>query len=166
MIKNTPIINILTYDLPFKLSNQIYNEFQARFTEIKSWINKYDTYKKFEENIKTIELLLSLSIFHKRVISNLDAAVKFYKTVNLKSGAEAIVMGDYKLTVEEKNKVLALVLTYQNLLKNFKIPQYLIDSYDNKDFLRNLKNFQIELRNSENKPKNENQSSSSDELPF
>lgn len=166
MIKNTPIINILTYNLPFKLSNQIYNEFQSRFINIKSLINKYDYYKKLEENIKTIELLLSLSIFYKRVISNLDAAVNFYKTVNMKSGAESIVIGDYKLTLDEKNQVLAIVLTYQNLLKKYKIPQYLIDSYDNKDFLRNFNNFKIEFRNSENKPTNENQSSSSDELPF
>lgn len=166
MTKHTPIINILTYSLPFKLSNQIYYEFQARFNDIKYLINKYDYYKNLVEDIKTIELLLSLSIFHKRVISNLDAAVNFYKTVNRKSGAESIAIGDYKLTSEEKNQILAIVLTYRNLLNKYEIPPYLIDSYDDKDFLRNFKSYKSEFKKSENKSNNKNQSSSSDELPF
>lgn len=168
MIKDTSIIRILTYGLPFKLSNQIFNEFQGRYTDIKYLINKYDYYKNLREDLKTIELLLSLSIFHKRVISNLDAAAKFYKTVNLKSGAETIAMGNYKLTFDEKTQLLAIVITYKNLLQKYNIPQYLIDSYDNKDFLRNLKNLLSEIKNAKkkHKPDNENQTTSSDELPF
>jgi hypothetical protein len=168
MIKDTSIIRILTYGLPFKLSNQIFNEFQGRYTNIKYLINKYDYYKNFREDLKTIELLLSLSIFHKRVISNLDAAAKFYKTVNLKSGAETIAMGSYKLTLDEKTQLLAIVITYKNLLQKYNIPQYLIDSYDNKDFLRNLKNLLLEIKNAEEKhnPNNENQTTESDEFPF
>lgn len=168
MIKDTSIIRILTYGLPFKLSNQIFNEFQGRYTDIKFLINKYEYYKNLRKDLKTIELLLSLSIFHKRVISNLDAAAKFYKTVNLKSGAETIAMGSYKLTSDEKTQLLAIVITYKNLLQKYNIPQYLIDSYDNKDFLRNLKNLLLEIKNAEKKlnPDNENQTTSSDEFPF
>jgi len=158
----------LTYGLPFKLSNQIFNEFQGRYTDINYMINKYDYYKNLGKDLKAIELLLSLSIFHKRVISNLDAAAKFYKTVNLKSGAETIAMGNYKLTRDENTQLLAIVITYKNLLQKYNVPQYLIDSYDNRDFLRNLKNLLSEIKNAKNKhkPDSENQTTSSDELPF
>jgi len=168
MTKDTQIIRILTYGLPFKLSNQIFNEFQGRFTDIKYLVNKYDYYKNLRENLKTIELILSLSIFHKRVISNLDAAVKFYKTVSLKGGAESISIGNYKLTADEKFQLQTMVITYHNLLKKYNIPQYLIDFYDNKDFLRNLLGLLNEIKKAENKDKsdNENKSNSSDELPF
>jgi hypothetical protein len=55
-IKESPIINILTYQLPFVLTNQIYNEYQSRLKEAIYLIDNFNTYKPLKENIKTIEL--------------------------------------------------------------------------------------------------------------
>ncbi|MCA9761312.1 MAG: hypothetical protein KC463_07365, partial [Streptococcus sp.] len=84
MSDETPMINILTYQLPYKLTNQIYNEYQSRLKEATFLIENYKTYNALKPHVNTIELFLSLSIFHKRVITNLDGAVKFYGTVTKK----------------------------------------------------------------------------------
>ena len=71
MSDETPMINILTYRLPYKLTNQIYNEYQSRLKEATYLIKNYEKYRPLNQHIKTVELFLSLSIFHKRVITNL-----------------------------------------------------------------------------------------------
>ncbi len=109
MKTETPIINILTYKLPFELTNQIYNEFQNRLKEATFLIDTYKTYNPLKENIKTVELFLSLSIFHRRVITNLDGAVKFYETVIKNGQTDTVRIGNYNLTANEKNKILAVV---------------------------------------------------------
>lgn len=168
MAKETPIINILTYGLPFELANQIYNEFQSRFKEARYLIENYKTYKVLREDIKTVELLLSLSIFHKRVISNLDAAVKFYKTVTSHSQAEVIRIGSYDLTGEEKNKLLAVVLNYGQLIYKFEIPPYVMEYYETREFLKNLIRLKSNLRygDEESNGKNDRNTSSEEDFPF
>jgi len=103
MAKDAPIINILTYHLPHNLANQIYNEYQNRLREANLIIENIKSYKTLQNDKKTVELLLALSIFHKRIITNLDAAVKFYGTVTKYSTADTIKIGRYDLTGKEKN---------------------------------------------------------------
>ena len=138
MATKSPIINILTYKLHFELTKQIYNEYQSRYKEAQFLIDSYKTYQPLKGNMKTVELLLALSIFHKRVITNLDAAVKFYGNVNRISQAETIKIGTYDLTGEEKNRMLAITMSYETLIKNFSIPPSLMDYNETKDFLKNL----------------------------
>ena len=129
------MINILTYGLPFKLANQIYNEYQSRLSESKYIIDLSDRYKPLSEYIETVEILLALTIFHKRVISNLDAAVKFYGTVNSYSEVDTIKIGSYNFTGEEKNKILGLTINYNKLQEKFRIPKNLTDYELTKEFL-------------------------------
>ena len=147
MDRETPIINILTFHLPYELTNQIYNEFQSRFKEAKYLIDNYKTYKGLQDDLKAVELLLSLSIFHKRVIANLDAAVKFYRAVTTHSQADTIKMGSYDLTGEEKNKILAVVLNYNQLIERFSIPPFVMEYYETKEFLKKLINLKSVLNN-------------------
>ncbi len=170
MIKEeTPIINILTYKLPFELANQIYNEFQNRLREAVYLIDNYRTYKPLKDDIKVVELILSLSIFHRKVVSNLDAAVKFYGTVLNKSEADTITIGSYKLTGDEKNKILAVVMNYNNLIEKFSIPQYVMEYYETRDFLKNLINLKSDLKNaqkSERQNRKKRSEDNEDEVPF
>lgn len=41
----TPIINILTFGLPYDLANQMYNEYQNRMLEAKYLLENYSYYK-------------------------------------------------------------------------------------------------------------------------
>lgn len=165
MAKDTPIINILTYQLPYNLANQIYNEFQSRVKEANYLIENYKTYKPLKDSSKTIELLLSLSIFHRRVITNLDGAVKFYGTVTKKGKTDTIRIGSYDLTLEEKNKILAVVINYNQLLEKFSIPPIVMEYHETREFLKKIIMLKSELQNG-NKENREENKNIEDDLPF
>src|SRR5205085_2073902 len=129
--------------LNFVLSRQIYTEYQNRYKEALYLIEKYKTYMPLQRNLKTVELILALSIFHKRVISNLDSVVKFHGTVNQISEANTIKMGSYNLTVEERNKLLGITINFNKLIKQFSIPISSLEYNETKELLRNI----ISLKN-------------------
>jgi len=162
--KKTPFINILTYGLPFKLANQIYNEHKSRLSESKYIINLSERYRPLEEYIDTVEILLALTIFHKRVISNLDSAVKFYGTITNYSEANTIKIGSYNFNGDEKNKLLALTINYNKLKSKFRIPENLNDYELTKDFLVKVLYMLNDFKYGENITKKNN--SEEDDLPF
>lgn len=147
MSDRIPMINILTYQLPYKLTNQIYNEYQSRLKEATYLIENYKTYSLLRQYISTVELFLSLSIFHKRVITTLDGAVKFYGTVTKKRQTDTIQIGGYKMTGDEKNKILAVVLNYNQLLEKFSIPPVVMEYFETREFLRKLIVYKSEIEN-------------------
>ncbi len=165
MTKDTPIINILTYQLPYNLANQIYNEYQSRVKEANYLIENFKAYKPLKDSLKTIELLLSLSIFHRRVITNLDGAVKFYGTVTKKGKTDTIRIGSYDLTLEEKNKILAVVINYNHLLEKFSIPPIVMEYHETREFLKKIIMLKSELQNG-NKENREGNKNIEDDLPF
>ncbi len=136
--ESTPIINIITYGLPYKLANQIYKEQADRFREVEYIIGISKKYQILKKDIKTVEILLALSIFHKRVITCLDGADKFYGTITKYSQANTITMGQYDFTLSERNKILGLLINYRQLIKRFNIPENLMDYDLTKDFLKKL----------------------------
>lgn len=172
MSNETPMINILTYQLPYKLTNQIYNEYQSRLKEATYLIENYKTYSALSQHINTVELFLSLSIFHKRVITNLDGAVKFYGTVTKKGQTDTIQIGGYKMTGDEKNKILAVVMNYNQLLEKFSIPPVVMEYFETREFLKKLIVYKSEIENDNNnqKPKgkkgNKDKQEDDFDLPF
>lgn len=165
---SAPIINIFTYGLPYKLANQIYKEFQDRLKEVHFLIENSIRFKSLVDYKETVELLLALSIFHKRVVSNLDGAIKFYGTVNKYSQADTISMGSYDLTVEEKNKILGLLINYRELIKKFGISEVDFDYNETKDFLsvvKQLKNTDDYAETKQNK-NSKGREDNEDDLPF
>lgn len=164
MVKETPIINILTYRLPYELTNQIYKEFQSRWKEANILIEKYGNYSVLKNDLKTVELILSLSIFHKRVIANLDAAVKFHGTVYHKSQADTISIGKYKLTGEEKNKLLSVVMGYNQLIERFSISPVVMEYYETREFLKNLIYLKSNLDYAQSKERKSRRNE--DDIPF
>jgi hypothetical protein len=166
MAKETPIINILTYRLPFELTNQIYNEFQNRFRDANYLIDNYKTYQPLKGNLKTVELFLSLSIFHRRIITNLDGAVKFYGTVTKKGETDTIRIGSYNLTGDEKNKLLAVVLNYQKLLDRFSILPAVMEYYETREFLKKLIALKSNLDNAESQKGSKGSQASEEDIPF
>jgi cytochrome c peroxidase len=108
---------------------------------------------------------LSLSIFHRRVITNLDGAVKFYGTVTKKGKTDTIRIGSYDLTLEEKNKILAVVINYNHLLEKFSIPPIVMEYHETREFLKKIIMLKSELQNG-NKENREENKSIEDDLPF
>ena len=166
MANDSPIINILTYKLDYKLSRQIFSEFQNRFKEAQFLIDNYKTYQQLKPNIKTVELLLALSIFHKRVIANLDAAVKFYGTVNRIGKSETIRMGGYSLTNQEKNKILGVTMSYEALIKKFSISPTMMDYSETRDLLKKIILLKTNLQYAQNNQEDQNPRGKEDQSEF
>lgn len=129
------IINIMTYSLPYKLANQIFNEYHERLKEVNFLIVHTQRFTFLRESKNTVELLLALSIFYKRVITNLDAAVKFHGTVKKYSQLDTIKIGEYILDTSERNKILSVTLSYQQLVKKYGIDNYIMDYNETREFL-------------------------------
>ena len=163
-MSDTPIINIFTFGLPFKLANQIYKEFQERVKEANFLIENSNRFKFLRDYNETLEILIALSIFHKRVISNLDGAVKFYGKVSSISKADIISMGSYDLTLEEKNKILALLINYRTLIKKFGISEHDFDYTETNEFLLNIKRIKS-LDNYDDKKNKEFGENIEDDIP-
>src|SRR4051812_45800378 len=109
------LIRFLTYRLPFELSNQIFNEYETRMKEIVWYLEHARRFAILKNEIKSIELLLAVSIFHKRVISNLDSAANFFDRVTKASEAETVKIGSYNMTGKGKNKILSVVINFNRI---------------------------------------------------
>lgn len=136
--------------LPREISNPMYNEYYNRLKEINYILENRDTYKHLLQYRKTIELILSLSIFYKRVIANMDAATKFAGTVFNNSSAVAIKIGSYNLTGTEKNRILAIVQNYKSMTEKYSLTIDILSTVETKDLIRKIKNLKSQLDYNEN----------------
>ncbi|WP_445458221.1 hypothetical protein [Flavobacterium sp. HNIBRBA15423] len=137
--------------LPREISNPMYNEYYNRLKEINFILENRDAYKHLIQYRKSIELILSLSIFYKRVIANMEAATKFAGTVFNNSPATAIKIGKYNLTGTEKNRILAIVNNYKQMAENYKLTIDILSTVETKDLLRKIKNLKYQLDKNEDK---------------
>lgn len=136
--------------LPREISNPMYNEYYNRLKEINFIIENRGAYKHLLQYKKTIELILSLSIFYKRVIANMDAATKFAGTVFSNSPAIAIKIGSYDLTGSEKNRIIAIVMNYNSLTQKYNLTKDLLSTTETKDLIKKIKDLKWQLDNNEN----------------
>lgn len=165
----TPIINILTYGLPYDLANQMYNEYQNRMLEAKYLLENYSYYKSLKKDTKTIEMILALSIFYKRVICNLEAAVKFHNTISKNSEADIIQIGKYNFDSKEKNSMLSLSLNFNELTTKYGITLYYLDYFETKEFLKKVKELKESFeygKTNKNDNTNADYTEDNDTLPF
>lgn len=137
--------------LPREISNPMYNEYYNRLKEINFILENRDAYKHLLQYRKTIELILSLSIFYKRVIANMDAATKFAGTVFSNSPAIAIKIGSYDLTGSEKNRIIAIVINYNSLIEKYSLTHDMLATTETKDLIKKIKDLKWQLDNNENK---------------
>ena len=136
--------------LPREISNPMYNEYYNRLKEINFILENRDAYKHLLQYKKTIELILSLSIFYKRVIANMDAATKFAGTVFSNSSAIAIKIGSYDLTGSEKNRIIAVVMSYNSLTEKYSLTNDLLATMETKDLIKKIKDLKWQFDNNEN----------------
>lgn len=134
------MIEIYCYKIPRDVSQPMYAEYSSRISEVK-YLMEHKAYSSLKKNTDLIEMLLSMSIFYKRVITNLDSATKFSGTVFNSSTAEYIGIGKYKLTPLESRRIYAVVQNYRQIMVKYHIPEGVINYTETKDFLRAVKNY-------------------------
>lgn len=134
------MIKFFCYQIPRDVSQPMYAEYNNRMTEVK-YLLGHKLYAKLHQHIELIELLLAMSVFYKRVITNLDSATKFSNTVFNSSKAEYIKIGTYKMTPKESRKIYAVVQSFHGLMQKYKVPYQLITYSETKEFLRAVNNY-------------------------
>lgn len=146
------MIKIFTGNLPYKLSEQMTFEYNRRINDINFFLSgKYDYYAHLKKDIETIQLILALSIFYKRVLSNFDSATKFTSRILFKSDAESVQLGTYDLSAREIYKLNKIVLTFNKLMEDYAIPKSLFEYIETKELLRKIKVYKDSLdRNIDN----------------
>lgn len=146
------MIQLFTENLPYKISEQMTFEYNRRLSDINYFISgRYDYYAHLKKDIDTIQFLLALSIFYKRVLSNFDSAAKFTYRVVHKSEAVSVQLGTYELSPKEMFKLSKAVLTFNKLMEKYSIPLRLFDYLETKELLRKIKIYKDEIdRNLEN----------------
>ena len=142
-MENTPIINIIAAKLPRELAMKIYNEYQTRYKEVLNILEYSERFNYLKNSVETLELLLALSIFHKRVMCNLEGVDKFAGTISRKIGEDITIdIGSYKLTTSEQNKIKAVIINYNKLKVKFKIADEYFNYYETYEFLENMIRFE------------------------
>lgn len=72
------MIEIFSNALPFRLAIKIINEYNSRVSEINYILEKrYKYYSPLREQEESVKMLLAMSIFYKRIVSNIDSSIKF-----------------------------------------------------------------------------------------
>lgn len=142
------MIETFTNYIPFKESQQMKYEFNLRMNDIKYLISgKFDFYAILKNDTEIIEMLLSMSIFYKRVLTNFESANKFSSRVIYRDEAKAIQLGGYELTKKEIYRLQLAVREFRSLSEKFSIPQNVYQYSETKEFLRNVRNFKQSLNN-------------------
>jgi len=141
------VIDEFTTHLPGKLSELVTREFQYRHGEVNYMIQNYDQFKELYGDRETIKTLLSLSIFYKRVISNIDSAEKFSGRI-FNADGEAITIGRYVLDKKQSFRISRFVLTFRRLLTDYSIsPEVLFNYQDTWEFLKKIKQYKQDISN-------------------
>lgn len=165
---DSELINILCYKLSGDVSRAVHNEYENRWREIKHiWDYPRNRFKVLEDYSKTVQHLLAMSTFYRRVLSGIDGACDFYKTISKNASGNrehSITIGKYRLNKEEYNKMLAIKITFRELRKKFCIDDCFFEYTETEEFLTNCKNLYFIHHN---KPDEDIVSSKPDEdLPF
>lgn len=134
------MIQLFTENLPYKLIEQMTFEYNRRISDINFFLSgRYDYYAHLKKDLETIQLLLALSIFYKRVLSNFDSATKFTSRIVYKSQANSIQLGTYDLSAKEIFKLNKTVVTFKKLMEDYSIPLNLFEYLETKELLRKIK---------------------------
>ena len=165
MEKNSELINVLCYKLSGDISRAVFNEYNNRWSEIKHiWEYPQNRFKVLESYQSTVKLLLAMSTFYRRVLSGLNGACDFYKTVTKnQQSSRSIVVGSYRLDRDEYNRLLAIQITFRNLREKYGITEHFFDYSETEEFLTNCKDI---LNYNVKSTTKSTSGSASEDLPF
>lgn len=140
---DSELINILCYKLSGDVSRAVHNEYENRWNEIRHiWEYPQNRFKILERYSKTVQHLLAMSTFYRRVLSGMNGACDFYKTVTKDVSDDkerSISIGKYRLDKREYNKMLAIQITFRKLREKYGIDDYLFEYTETEEFLTNCK---------------------------
>ncbi len=149
------MIDLFTPHLPYKLSEQLTIEYNRRMSDINHFVfGTYDYYSPLKQDIETIKLLLAMSIFYKRVLTNFNSAVLFSSRINIVGGGTSIQLGTYELSTVVLNRMERTVIIFRKLMSKYSISVELFEYLETKEFLKNVRVYRDRLDRESNKDSN------------
>jgi len=152
------MIELFCKGMPKDLSNQMYNEYYSRLKEVKYIIQARELYVPLAEYYRTIELILALYIFNKRVIVNFNAATMFATKIFRNSNATAVRIGTYDLDENERRRMIAITMQYKKIMRAYEIPKSIFEYIETKDLLREIRQMKIRQDKKEDKKNSDGES--------
>lgn len=145
------MIDKFTANTPLKLSQQLIYEYNNRLNDVNHFLSgKYDFYSPLKKDIETIKLLLALSIFYKRVLTNFESATKFTGRVIFNSDADSIQLGTYNLDSKQIFNLRKTIIEFNKIQEKYSIPDQVFEYTETKEFLRNVRNYKEYINSIDN----------------
>lgn len=142
-MKQSSIINMLTYRLPGNVTRPIYLEYNSRRRELdRIWSNPDNNYQVLQNYIPTVETLLAISIFYRHVMGHMQGSVSFYNTIKQKSGMgdkSAIKVGDAVFDREQQRRLFSAVNKFAQIQNKYQLEPMFFEYCETIQFLRNCK---------------------------
>ncbi len=131
------MIKLFCKNLPRNLSNLLYNEYNNYEKELKFLLNTYRSRYAWTNDIdfEYFQIFLSLAIFYRRIIVQLDSAVDFSERFLFSENINGIKIGNYLLSKAESRKLNAIVNDFRFLCGRYNISNYLFDFENITQFL-------------------------------
>lgn len=140
-MRQSSIINILTYELPGDVTRSIYFEYTSRRRELdRIWANPGNNYQMLQDYISIVEDLLAISIFYRHVMGYMQGAASFYKYVNQKSGIErncSIKVGKTVLDKKQQGYLSVAMINFRKIQDKYQLDTEFFYYSETIQFLRN-----------------------------
>lgn len=117
-------------------------EYNRRISDVNYLVSgKFDFYTPLSQDIETIKVLLALSIFYKRILTNFDSADKFTGRIMNNSDAIGVKLGTYEMDLNEIRNLKRMILSFRRITQKYSIPIEIFEYIETKEFLRKIKSY-------------------------
>ncbi|MDI9256873.1 hypothetical protein [Flavobacterium sedimenticola] len=136
------MIEEIIKSVPYKVGEQILYEYNRRISDINYLVaGKFNYYTPLSKDIETIKVLLALSIFYKRVLTNFDSANKFTSRIINSSNATGVKLGTYEMDLREIRNLNRMVISFRRIAFKYSISTEMFEYIETKEFLRKVKSY-------------------------
>lgn len=131
------MIKLFCKNLPRNLSNLLYNEYHNYEKELKFLLSTYRNRYAWASEIdfEYFQIFLSLAVFYRRIIVQLDSAVDFSERFIFSENIKGVTIGNYLLSKAESEKLNTIVNDFKLLCGRYNIRTYLFDFENISQFL-------------------------------
>lgn len=140
-MEDTPLINILCYELPKEVGQPLFKEFHNRWDEIERiWQTPNFSDNVLKKHASTIKMLLAMSLYYRRVISGFYGATDFFKKITYEGNERherAVKIGSFVFDRDQNYQLWKIQQSFSAILEKYQINETFFDFDDTLEFLSN-----------------------------
>ncbi len=133
------MIKLFCKGLPYKISKQLYSEFDIRKKDAYYLMKNIEKYKTLRPDSDLVELIIAMSIFYKRVISNLESFSTFSDNIFLlNKECKVINIGKYFHSKTNNSELKNIIKPFYAICSKYDICVSMFDYLETKELLRGI----------------------------